>query len=363
MQRVMDNKSILVLHQCRPHEWDGDEAWAFKAAEKMRKQGFVVVRVHTEHWWELKLREPELFQQNVYSKEPNAGKQDLICTLNMTRETVPLAEKLQELLQEEKWQLTKDTVKRWKTEHGVDLYLPIQESGELSVEVMKDVFVVTESSSLIADKLTPLGLYRIFCYYNSPVVWIGFNQKEQVTGSKGVVGSFHGLKCLKATLERLLKCHIDQTYKAIIAGGLMVLCQRNHICFGVLPHRSGCNDLSKHLVQEMSQCEFSPTPEIPASKDEFPNLALDARNHLRIGLGIAQRVRHSSLNDLIGLRLWSYLCSEDDLKTDPSVVAKHEQLEKLVHDKQVVLAARRANKVMEKNSNERCKAEWNVRSA
>ena len=117
-----------------------------------------------------------------------------------------------------------------------------------------------------------------------------------------------------------------------------------------LPHRSGCNDLSKHLVQEMSQCEFSPTPEIPASKDDFPNLALDARNHLRIGLGIAQRVRHSSLNDLIGLRLWSYLCSEDDLKTDPSVVANHEQLEKLVHDKQVVLAARRANKVMDKTA-------------
>ena len=113
----MENKSILVLHQCRQHEWDGDEAWAFKAAEKMRKQGFVVVRVHTENWWELKQREPELFEQNVYSKGPTAGRQELICTLNMTRVTVPLAEQLQELLQENTWLLTKETVTSCKN-HG-----------------------------------------------------------------------------------------------------------------------------------------------------------------------------------------------------------------------------------------------------
>ena len=113
----MDNKSILVLHQCRPHEWDGDEAWAFKAAEKMRKQGFVVVRAHTENWWDLKEREPELFKQKVYSTGPTAGRQELICTLNMTRVTVPLAEKLQELLQEDTWLLTKETVTSCKN-HG-----------------------------------------------------------------------------------------------------------------------------------------------------------------------------------------------------------------------------------------------------
>ena len=216
------------------------------------------------------------------------------------------------------------------------MYLPIKDGEEeCSVAVKQDVFVVTESSSLVADNLTPLGLYRIFCYYYTPVVWLGFNQKDQLTGSKGVVGSFHGLKCLTATLERLLIFHIDQTYKALLGGGLMALCQRNHICFGVLPHRSGCNDSSKHLEQEMSKCVFSRTPDIPDATREIPKVELNATTYWLIGLGIAKRVRHGSMKDLIGLRLWSYLCSDDDLKTEPAVVAKHAQLEKLVNDNMV----------------------------
>ena len=122
--------------------------------------------------------------------------------------------------------------------------------------------------------------------------------------------------------------HTDQTYKALLGGGLMALFQRNHICFGVLPHRSGCNDSCKHLQQEMSKCVFSPTPDIPDATREIPKVELDATTHLRIGLGVARRVRHGSMNDLIGLRLWSYLCSDDVLKTEPVVVAIHEQLEK-----------------------------------
>ena len=113
----MENQSMLVLHQCRQHEWDGEEPWAFEAAQKMLKQGFVVVRARTENWWDLKQRQPELFEHKVYSTEATAGRQELICTLNMTRVTVPLAEKLQELLQEDTWLLTKETVTSCKN-HG-----------------------------------------------------------------------------------------------------------------------------------------------------------------------------------------------------------------------------------------------------
>jgi len=82
-----------------------------------RKKRFVVVRAHTANWWDLKEREPELFKKKVYSTGPTAGRQELICTLNMTRVTVPLAEKLQELLQEDTWLLTKETVTSYKN-HG-----------------------------------------------------------------------------------------------------------------------------------------------------------------------------------------------------------------------------------------------------
>ena len=152
---------------------------AREAAEKMLKQGFVVVRACTENWWDLKARQPQLFEQNVYSTEPTARQQQLICTLNMTQVTVPLAEKLQVLLKEEDWVLTQHTVTRWKLQHGIYLYLPAKDQEEAcAVVVKKDVFAVTESSSRVADNLTPLGLCRVFCYYQTPVVWVGFNQKE-----------------------------------------------------------------------------------------------------------------------------------------------------------------------------------------
>jgi hypothetical protein len=145
----MENQSMLVLHQCRQHEWDGDEPWAFKAAEKMRKQGFVVVRAPTENWWDLKQRQPELFEQKVYSTEPTARQQQLICTLNMTQVTVPLAEKLQALLTEEDWLLTTNTVKRWKSQHGVDLYLPIRRRRRM--------LCCSEARCLCSDRIVFLG--------------------------------------------------------------------------------------------------------------------------------------------------------------------------------------------------------------
>ena len=91
----------------------------------------------------------------------------------------------------------------------------------------------------------------------------------------------------------------------------------------------------------MSKCVFSPTPDIPAATKEIPKVELDATTYLRIGLGIAQRVRHGSRKDLIGLRLWSYLSSDDDLKTEPEVVAKHEELEQLVSDNLIARSVRR----------------------
>ena len=128
----------------------------------------------------------------------------------------------------------------------------------------------------------------------------------------------------------------------------MALCQRNHICFGVLPHRSGCNDSSKHLEQEMSKCVFSPTPDIPAAKPEIPHVELNPTTYLRVGLGNVTRVRGSTMRDLIGLRLWSYLPSDDDLMTDPEAVAKHEELERLVDDKMVARSVRRLGAAMQK---------------
>ena len=55
------------------------------------------------------------------------------------------------------------------------------------------------------------------------------------------------------------------------------------------------------------------------------------------------------MKDLIGMRLWSYLSSDDDLKTEPEVVAKHEQLEKLVNDNMVARSERRLSTAMQKN--------------
>ena len=132
----------------------------------------------------------------------------------------------------------------------------------------------------------------------------------------------------------------------------MALCQRNHICFGVLPHRSGCNDSSKHLEQEMSKCEFSPIPDIPAEKPEIPHVELNSTTYLRVGLGNVTRVRESTMRDLIGLRLWSYLPSDDDLMTDPEAVAKHEELEQLVDDKMVARSVRRLGTAMQKAAGE-----------
>ena len=42
------------------------------------------------------------------------------------------------------------------------------------------------------------------------------------------------------------------------------------------------------------------------------------------------------------------MVSDDDLQTEPEVVAKHAQLEKLVNDKMVARSARRLNTAMEK---------------
>ena len=309
-------ESVIVLHQARAHEWRGTDNWAFRSTRKLVSQGFVVVRVDTPNWWNLKATHPSLFKENLFLEKQNC--QQIICTLIMTELTIPLAGKLRELLREEAYNLTKDTVTRWQREFGLVIYLP---SGR-EVRVNEDVMCVTESSSLVADNFSPTDLLNIFHFYPTPVVWVGFNQAEQRTGSKALVASHKGLNLLAEMLTRLLKHHLDQTYKALTGCCLLQMCQRNHICFGVMPHRLGCNSGNADWDEAMSEHQFLPTPELTSEASPFSYEdhldALTITDLIHIGLRNSALVKgHSDVEDLVGLRLWSYLTDYDPLRYDP----------------------------------------------
>ena len=186
------------------------------------------------------------------------------CTLNMTEFVLPVLQKVHSLVLSEpvicseEFKRDSGFVKSWWTEHGIEIFIP-----EEKVRLSSDMYIVTEASARIADNLTPVDLRTILGYYEQRVLWCGFNMEDRLTGSKGVAGDYDGLVTLIKILQRLLKFHIDQTYKSLVGSALFALAQRNHICFGVLPHRSGCCNTSRHTKQPMSDREFVPTPAIP----------------------------------------------------------------------------------------------------
>ena len=58
----VDASCILVLLQCRDREWNGDnegnEAWAWEAAQRCIDQYFGVLRVPTQNWADVKRHHP-----------------------------------------------------------------------------------------------------------------------------------------------------------------------------------------------------------------------------------------------------------------------------------------------------------------
>ena len=123
--------------------------------------------------------------------------------------------------------------------------------------VSSDLLVVCEASSNIAANLTPRGLRLLYGHYSKLVLWCGFNSAEQTTGSKAIVGNAQSLLVLGQCLQRLKLDHIDRTYKAL-RSDFFALAQRNHICFGVLRHRSQCCDTARGDDMPLSANEYVP---------------------------------------------------------------------------------------------------------
>ena len=179
--------SMMVFHQCREHEWclEGD-GWGRRAATKLVQQGFVVVRVKTENWWDLKKKKPELFSNNLFNN--NLDRQQVICTINIHHVVLPLMDRVVRLVGLVDGRVSEENVKEWSKSSGIELMLP-----KTCSRIRVDVVVVTESSSYVASSLNPEKLARIYNAYEQNVVWLGFNQAGQQTGSKGVMGTPDGI--------------------------------------------------------------------------------------------------------------------------------------------------------------------------
>ena len=203
----VDASCILVLLQCQDIEWFGDsqgnEAWAWEAAQRCIGRGFGVLRVPTQNWADVKRQHPEWFSP-VFDEK--LCEQQIICTINFTHVLCPILEKVHSVLQS----CDDDDSVSHAEQHGFTFYMP-----EGVRRISTDLYVVCEASSNIAPNLSPPGLRLIYGYYSEPVLWCGFNMAAQTTGSKGVIGDAASLLVLGGCLQRLLLYHIDQTYKAL----------------------------------------------------------------------------------------------------------------------------------------------------
>ena len=96
----VETSCALVLLQCRDREWYGDargeEAWAWRAAQKCINAGFGVLRVPTQNWNEVKRDHPDRFFPCFRS---NLNRQHVICTINFIHLVCPLLHKVQEMMQ------------------------------------------------------------------------------------------------------------------------------------------------------------------------------------------------------------------------------------------------------------------------
>ena len=143
------------------------------------------------------------------------------------------------------------------------------------------------------------------------------------------------MQALGHILRRLKQYHIDQTYKSLVGSTLFARCRRDHIAFGVMPHRSGCCDSSRHLDQELSTYEYLPEPTIPDCSWPVPKkLELQSTDEILLS-ALRQKTKvRSPLNhlDVVGLRLWSYLPCDDPLLTRPDAVKIRDDMTKSLLD-------------------------------
>ena len=306
----VDASCILVLIQCRDREWNGNdefkEAWAREAAQRCLRQGFAVLRVPTENWIDLKRRRPELFTRLFDQKQ---DKQHVICSINYIYYLCPLLQKVHDAL------ITADgdNVHAVLEDEGFEIELP---PG--TTRISTDLYVVCEASSNIGVNVTPQTLRLIYGAYSEPVVWCGFNMKSQSTGSKAVIGDAHNLLVLGRCLERLKLWHIDQSYKAL-RSPFFALCQRNHICFGALRHRSQCCDSSCGDSMPMSAEDYKPEPTFPGRVQHSAKERWDVHRALGAALQSTSKVRGPQVpTDVVCLRCLRFL-PEDDPVLTPSI--------------------------------------------
>ena len=331
----VDESCLLVLIQCRDREWYGDsqgnEAWAWEAAQRCLRVGFGVLRVATQNWADVKRQRPEWFQPLF---RENQCRQEVICTLNYIHCLCPVLQQVHDVLQscgEENVDLCR--------RQGIHLYVP-----EGIRRVSCDLYVVCEASSNIATNLSPRNLRLVYGAYSQPVLWCGFNMANQSTGSKGVVGDAASLQVLGGCLQRLLLYHIDQTYKALRCP-FFGLVQRDQICFGFLRHRSQCCNTSSGDSMPMSESDYSPEPVIPLTLSIREKRVYTVDEVLREALRDTTKVRAAlDSSDIVCLRLRSYM-SEDDaiLSADNHLVET--QLQAVRHAVDIAQAARASSRL------------------
>ena len=304
----------------------------------MLAQGFAVVRVRTQNWWEVKGEHPEWFAQNVLKELET--EQQLICTLNFIYAVAPLVAKVHELLGDlaglVNWQ-------DWSRNYGIEIYLP-----EGVSQVSRDMYLITEASSCIGKYVTPTALRKIYWYYDEPVLWCGFNSETKSTGSKGVLATAEGLETTKGMLERIRIWHIDQTYKSMV-GSFFGVVDRNHISLGVLEHRSQCCDGTRGGRQAMSSWRYRPKPDVPDSHHRIKE-SVGVEAALRSALRNTQLVKGGhGHTDLVCLRLRTYLRDDDPLLQDAGVVQFLDEVAAKADDKFAASACCRLERFLNVN--------------
>ena len=297
----VDASCILVLLQCQDFEWFGDEAWAWEAAQRCIGRGFGILRVPTQNWADVKRQHPEWFSPGF---EENECEQQVICTVNFIHVLCPMLQEVHHVLQSCD---DEDCVGHCRR-HGFIIYVP-----EGVQRVSTDLYVVCEAPSNIAANLSPPGLRLIYGWYSQPVLWCGFNMKARIGGSRGVIGDAASLMVLGASLQRLSLYHIDQTYKALCSPFFGAV-ERNHICFGFLPHRSQCCNSSRGDLMPMSTDSYTPHPVIPESLLFREKKSFTVEEALLGALVVSTRVRGpQDVTDVVCLRLQSYMCKDDPI--------------------------------------------------
>ena len=170
-----DDAPLLVFHQCMDDEW---ATWGRDSAREFAQQGFIVIRVKSCHWKDLKATSSEAFR-NPYKEEQT--EQQMICTIVMRDITCPMVHNVVERMQS--GALPSD-LRTWNPMHW-ELELP---PGVRPCVPCLDVVAVTEASALLAHGVTPKVFRAVYRSSSQNIVWAGSNASTRVTGSKLLFG-------------------------------------------------------------------------------------------------------------------------------------------------------------------------------